>query len=179
MRKLLILILCLLSFNICAFALPEIPSKQLPQFKIDAQNVLDTINSKPTCVGNKTYRQYIINLYNQDYKLYQDFKKNPFDKEKNSKTADLFLEHSSSLDGLADGLLDDMDILFTKYSSTINYENVNQIKSGNTFDFLYQLFKKYNISGYQEFKELLSLSNEIQDSILNWREEVRKYVLSY
>lgn len=174
MKNLAILfILLILNFSICIAKPTKIPKEKQLEYKIEMEKVIEDIINGKNAIGNVSYKDYILNTYDKDYKLYQNFLINKNNIRMNKKYTDELSKDISSFDCFA-------EIIYNKFLPVINKYSLTIDGSQNTFDYINKYYlSKYKISSYNEYLSFFNLINPFQNKLISMREEIINYSKKY
>ncbi len=173
-RTFLSLILCLfLSTNLC-FAATKISKKDIPNYQTDMGKALEKIVNGKNTLNNKTYKDYMNDLYQQDFTWYKTvYLPDKNQMKRNADYVDIIMAHSGALQSLSECFWQDIEPVIIKY-------NLKMDERYNYFDYLYQYYlKPYNIDLADEFMTLVKSVQPNQYKLLELRTEIVNYSRAY
>lgn len=174
MKKGIFLLLVLfININLC-FAATKIPKKVIPNYQTDMEKALEKIITGKNAPNDKTYKDYMDDLYQQDYTWYKTvYLPNKNQMKRNSDYTDIIMKHSSELQAFSEYFWKDIEPVIIQY-------NLKMDERSNYFEYLYQHYlKPYNIALADEFMELVNSVQPNQYKLLELRTEVVNYSRAY
>ena len=180
MKKVLSIILffILVSKGLLCYASVQIPKEKSKQYQIEMTKTVQNINTGLNTLDNKTYRNYILDLFSEDYKLYLDFQKDKNHMKRNFDYMNKFSQDASSLNGIGTAILEDLLLTLKNY---IDIDAVLEANSNtNYFDFITTNYlKKYRIKGAQDFIATIQMIQPYQMKLMDLSNEIRDYSIEY
>lgn len=165
MRKVIILLLVLLMGINASYSATKLPKEKQEIFRTDMAKILNHIVNDKFCRGNLTAKEYILKMYSDDLRAYQEFLTDKNNMKKNYELAERYMSHSGSLQEFDHVFYDDIIELLETYQLSGQFPE-------------YYL-KKYKVPYTKEFNELVDMVYPYQTKILNFRKEVVDYSKKY
>ena len=162
----------MLAFNIGLASPTKIPSDKRKQFKVDMSEVLNDV-VYTNKINGKTYEASILEMYDNNYKLYQNFLINKNNMKQNKIYVDKMNQSIGGLCYFYDYFYNDFVPIIQKYSLQVDDEE-------DYFNYIMTYYlKKYKINNTNEFLTLYEMIPTYRKKISIFRDEIENYSKLY